>query len=714
MRWMPSVVFQSTSREHPVTPSGFQAPIIQFATWPLNWNSLHHPPSLFSAPVLFPMFNSTFCVYLRYCVLLGIALSPSCFAQDTEAKKTHRHTNRLAKESSPYLLQHAHNPVDWYPWGDEAFAKAKREGKMIFLSVGYAACHWCHVMERESFEDSEIAKQMNEKFVCVKVDREERPDVDKIYMTAVQMISGNGGWPMSVFLLPDGRPFWGGTYFPARTGDRGNSVGFLSVMEQINKAWNTQRDAVTQQASALTAAVKANQNPEQETPGDDQIDETLIAQVDAALAEQYDPVHGGFGRAANRPKFPEPSNLFFLLNRSRSKSSDEATRSNCRDMLFKTLDGMLSGAMYDHLGGGFHRYSVDGLWQIPHFEKMLYDNGQLASLYAEAYLDSSNPEYRHVVEGICDFTLRELQAPEGAFFSALDADSEGEEGKFYRWTTEELEQAKEADGYQLFNEVFRCTGKPNFENDYFAPAPGSSLTSIAKEQKTTFQSLVLRIEPTRRQLFQIRAKRVRPITDVKILTAWNGLMISGLADAGRILDRKDYVQAAGRAATFILTKLKTDTGRLLRSYAAGEAKLNAYLDDYAFFTSGLIALHRATGDAKWLQEAEALTAKQIELFADQKNGGFFFTSSDHPTLIVRVKDPVDSAIPSGMSITAENLAYLAASDPQSAVYPNQLKSTLTSIAPLLRRASSAAPRTAAAMADYIERLPPPALRKPQP
>lgn len=650
---------------------------------------------------------------LVFCSLITtqpVALSQPPITKPTLAK----HTNRLAKESSPYLLQHAHNPVDWYPWGEEAFAKAKREGKMIFLSVGYAACHWCHVMERESFEDPEIAKQMNQRFVCVKVDREERPDVDQIYMTAVQMISGNGGWPMSVFLLPDGRPFWGGTYFPARTGDRGNSVGFLSVMDQIDKAWKTQRDAVTQQATTLTAAVKANQNPETENADDDRLDESLIAQVGAALAEQYDPVHGGFGHAANRPKFPEPSNLIFLLDRSRSDAVKEATRNNAKKMLLNTLDGMLSGAMYDHLGGGFHRYSVDGMWQIPHFEKMLYDNGQLASVYAEAYADTSNAEYRGVVEGICDFTLREFKAPGGAFYSALDADSEGEEGKFYRWTQEELEEAKETQGFDLFKQVFRLNGDPNFEGEYFAPAPGKSLTSIAAGQKNDFETLNQKIDETRKKLFQVRSKRTRPITDVKILTAWNGLMIAGLADAGRILEREDYIKAAAKAADFILAELMTDQGRLLRSYAAGEAKLNAYLDDYAFLVSGLIALHRATGEDLWLQSAAELMDKQSELFADEKGGGYFFTSSDHPTLILRVKDPVDSAIPSGMSVTAENLAYLAGSEKASTTYTTQLKSTLQSLAPLMRRSSSAAPRSAAALANYLEQLPPPALRIPQP
>ena len=473
-------------------------------------------------------------------------------------------------------------------------------------------------------------------------------------------------------------------------------------MDQIDKAWNTQRDAVTQQATTLTAAVKANQNPDKENPNDDRLDESLVTQVGAALAEQYDPINGGFGRDPNRPKFPEPSNLVFLLDRSRSDAVNDTARKNAKQMLLKTLDGMLSGSMYDHLGGGFHRYSVDGLWQIPHFEKMLYDNGQLASLYAEAYADTDNPEYRSVVEGICDFTLRELKAPGGAFYSALDADSEGEEGKFYRWTQEELEESKETPGFELFQKVFRLNGEPNFEGEYFTPAPGKSLTVIASEQNTNFETLNQNIEAIRNHLFQVRSKRIRPITDVKILTAWNGLMICGLADAGRILDRKDYIKAAADAANFVLAELKTEKGRLLRSYAAGEAKLNAYLDDYAFFVSGLLALHRATGEEQWLQAAATLTDKQLELFADEQNGGFFFTSSDHPTLIVRVKDPVDSAIPSGMSVTAENLTYLLASGNKSRKYNSALESTLKSLAPLMRRAPNAVPRLAATVANYLE------------
>ncbi len=642
---------------------------------------------------------------LAYSIATGVAVAQQPTSATTEEASAkgggEKHTNRLAKESSPYLLQHAHNPVDWYPWGDEAIEKAKREDKMIFLSVGYAACHWCHVMERESFVDAEIAEFMNERFVCVKVDREERPDVDQIYMTAIQMISGNGGWPMSVFLLPDTRPFWGGTYFPARDGDRGNATGFLSVMNQIHEAWTTQRSAVEQQADALTAAVKASQNPDAQPMIAGILQASLVEDVVAALLEQYDPVHGGFGTDPKRPKFPEPSNLLFLLDRSRRPSVNQAQRDSARRMLVKTLDGMISGAMYDHLGGGFHRYSVDGRWQIPHFEKMLYDNGQLASVYAAAYEETQRDEYRFILEGICDFALRELRAPGGAFFSAIDADSEGEEGKFYRWTEGELQWLQSTPELRGVSRVYRLRGEPNFEGDYFVPDPGSSLTEIATAQGAEFTALNERLAPARQIMLEVRSKRPRPLTDTKILTAWNGLMIAGLADAGRILQREDYTSAAVKAAVFLVRNLRGRDGRLRRSFAAGEAKLNAYLDDYAFLASGLIALHRATGDKRLLGLAKELTDKQIELFWDDAAGGFYFTSKNHPSLIVRVKDPVDGAVPSGTSVTAENLLYLAnALNDES--YRTRLEQTLRSLAPLMRRAPSAAPRAAVVLAEYLD------------
>ncbi|MEM8668794.1 MAG: thioredoxin domain-containing protein [Planctomycetota bacterium] len=621
-------------------------------------------------------------------------------AQETSAD-TPKHTNRLAKESSPYLLQHAHNPVDWYPWGEEAFEKARREKKLIFLSVGYSACHWCHVMERESFMDEEIANVMNERFVCVKVDREERPDVDQIYMTSVQLISGNGGWPMSVFLLPDGRPFFGGTYFPPRDGDRGASTGFLSLMNQIEDAWQNKRDLVNQQADTLTAAIKDSQIGKAIAADGEVLRRELVTATMNDLFEQYDPVHGGFGTGPGRPKFPEASNLVFLLDRSRRESVTELKRASALRMLTKTLDGMISGAMYDHLGGGFHRYSVDPKWQIPHFEKMLYDNGQLVSIYAEVFADTGQQEYRVITEGSCDFVLRELRAPGGAFFSALDADSEGEEGKFYRWTAEELDDMKDQAGIELARDIFHLTGEPNFEGEFYAPDPRQTLTAAAAERERTFSDLTDQLAPIKKTLFEIRSLRERPITDTKILTAWNGLMISGLADAGRILDRQDYIEAAEEASQFLLDNLQQPDGRLLRSYSAGEAKLNGYVDDYAFFAKGLLSLHRATEKERWLTAAKQITDQQIARFADDDAGGFFFTSKDHPELIVRVKDPVDSAIPSGNSVTLENLRYLA-DRTNDENYRFQYEKTLVSLVPLLQRAPGAAPRATAEMANFFD------------
>ncbi|MFK8112869.1 MAG: thioredoxin domain-containing protein [Rubripirellula sp.] len=661
-----------------------------------------------------------FLTFFSAVLMVSIWLCPPLDAQETEsegtnaeaaAEKHEEHgtepTNRLAAESSPYLLQHAHNPVDWYPWGDEAFAKAKREDKMIFLSIGYAACHWCHVMERESFTDEEIAAFMNENFVCVKVDREERPDVDQIYMTSVQLISGNGGWPMSAFLLPDAQPFWAGTYFPARTGDRGNATGFLSIIKQIDHAWKTAREKVEKQAGAVTKAIRASQAHGADSGLPTTLEVALVETVARALLDEYDPVHGGFGystESSDVPKFPEPSNLMFLLDRIDRESVPEAQRKSAQRMLSKTLDGMISGAMWDHLGGGFHRYSVDQKWQIPHFEKMLYDNGQLATVYALAYEQTEREEYRFVVEGICDFVLRELLAPGGAFYSALDADSEGEEGKFYRWTKDELAELESKEQYELAASVFRFDQSPNFEEHFYAPDPRMSLTEAASSRDMTFSKLIESVSEIRSEMFEIRSKRERPITDVKILTAWNGLMIAGLAEAGRVLERQEYLDAAVSATEFLLKELKDDEGRLLRSYAKEEAKLNGYIDDYAFFAKGLIALHQATGESRWLDLAKEITDKQLELFWDEKRGGFFFTSNDHDTLIARVKDPVDSAVPSGNSVSVNNMIYLTSKLPDEEGYSEKVKELLQSLVPLFRQAPNACPGGAKALASYLDQL----------
>lgn len=611
-----------------------------------------------------------------------------------------RPTNRLSKESSPYLLQHAHNPVDWYPWGSEALERAKNENKLIFLSVGYSACHWCHVMERESFLDKEIAAFLNEHFVCIKVDREERPDIDQIYMTAIQVMAGRGGWPMSVFLTPDTNPIFGGTYFPARDGDRGASTGFLSVIRRAHELWNSDSVGLKAQADRVTEAVVAKMSGSKIplAPANVEAEIKELQRISMKtfhdLAEEFDPTFGGFSFVEanpDRPKFPEPSNLFYLLHRAQSTSLSQEDKSLAMKMLRKTLDSMIAGGIVDHFGGGFHRYSTDRFWRIPHFEKMLYDNGQLAQVFAKAFELTDQEEYRFVAEGICDFVVRELKAPGGAFFASLDADSEGEEGKFYCWSRAELDDAaKKIDGFSKLAEIYGLSRTPNFEGRLYAPQPEKTLTEWAQLQKQTFVQMVASVSPARQAMLDIRSKRVRPATDEKILTSWNGLMIAGLADAGRIFKRPDYIAAATDAATFVLKNLKTKEGRLLRSYAAGQAKLNGYLDDYAFLIYGLLSLHEATSDARWMNRSVELMAKQTADFGDPSTGVFYYTSSDHPELIVRFHDPVDGAIPSGNSVTAANLAYLAFVV-QRSEYLDPLCSTIRSSVPLLSKNATACP-----------------------
>ena len=618
--------------------------------------------------------------------------------------------NRLAKESSPYLLQHAHNPVDWYPWGDEALERAKNEKKMIFLSVGYAACHWCHVMERESFEDKQIAKFLNDNFVCIKVDREERPDIDQIYMTAVQIMSGRGGWPMTVLMTSDAKPIFGGSYFPARDGDRAGLPGFLTIVRKAMQLWTNDRTELKLQADKISEALKASMANSESIPADTELDRdsvrTLLNETQQRLSAGFDATHGGFNYVEsnpNRPKFPEPSNLVFLLERSKRFSIAKEDRDAANGMLTKTLDAMAGGGVYDHLGGGFHRYSTDRFWRIPHFEKMLYDNGQLAQLYANAFDATGRAEYRMVAEGICDFVIRELSAPGGAFYASLDADSEGEEGKFYRWELEEVgSMAKSINGLKLFSEVYGFTSPPNFDGKYFAPQPGKSLTQVAEEKNLSVDALVLALGESKKSLFEARAKRARPPTDVKVLTSWNGLMIAGLADAGRILKREDYVQAASKAAEFVLRELKNKDGRLLRSHALGQSKLLGYLDDYAFLVHGLLRLHKATQDDKWLEQAIALTGTQIQFFRNEQTGGFYYTASDHAELIARFQDPIDGVIPSGNSITASNLLYLTyiAKRPE---FGEPLRRVLLSSLSLLGKNPRGATMMSAQLGNWLDR-----------
>ena len=599
----------------------------------------------------------------------------------------HAHTNALANESSPYLAMHAHNPVDWYPWNEESLKKAKDEGKVIFLSIGYSSCHWCHVMERESFLDKEIAKYLNENFVCIQVDREERPDVDQIYMESLNVYNRmtkngqGGGWPLSMFLTPEGKPFLGGTYFPARDGDRGNLPGFHTVIQKVQKGWNGNPEGIKQMASHITDATR--RQLEGLGSAETKIKGSWAKRAIEKLQRSFDPEFGGFGfvaAAPDRPKFPEPSNLLLLQEWIRKQPDGEA-KENVKKMLTTTLDKMALGGIYDHLGGGFHRYSVDRFWAIPHFEKMLYDNGQLASVYAGAFEQDAKPQYKRTVEGMLDFIEREMTAPEGGFYSALDAESEGVEGKFYRWEKEKVQEILGDDAFKLFAEKYRLNEAPNFEKEYYAPQLKTVLDSETYE----------RLESSRKKLFDVRAKRPRPLLDNKILTGWNGMMIRGFADAGRVFKNDGYIETASKAADFAIEKLTDKDGRLWRTHTNGESKLNAYIEDYACLIEGLLALHRATGDQKWIDAAIKLQKKQDELFWDEKNGGYFYTSKDHETLIIRTKRAADGAQPSGSSVSANNLIYFAEATGDTS-YKNRALKTVLSASGLLNELPIIAPR----------------------
>lgn len=656
---------------------------------------------------------------------------PAKPAGPEKPKAAAKPTNRLAKETSPYLLQHAHNPVDWYPWGEEALAKAQKEGKLIFLSVGYSSCHWCHVMERESFLDEEIAGFLNKHFVCIKVDREERPDIDSIYMTALHVynqLAGSrrgGGWPMSMFLTPDGEPVFGGTYFPARDGDRGAGVGFLTIVQKVQDVWTKQPDRMKEDAKTIVKYTKLElegRRPAVLT----ELTDKLYAGVQPELAGQFDEQYGGFGFSEaddHRPKFPEPSNLLYLLDRVRRTQDQEALK-----MLVTTLEKMSLGGIRDHLGGGFHRYSVDRYWRIPHFEKMLYDNAQLASVYAEAYLLTGREDFRRVTEELLAFVLREMLDGSHGFYAALDADSEDEEGKFYRWDKAEVQKLLMKEEYDLFAAVYGLTGEPNFEEDYYVPQLAEPLSKIAAGMKLSEAELEGRLLPIRGKLLAVRSKRPRPLTDTKILTADNGLMIGALADVARcftlvsqgretatkekenvspekaaalLAQSKTCLVAATSCADFVLAKLRTQEGRLLRTYSGDQAKLNAYLNDYAYLSQGLISLYRATGDQKWLTAADELTAQQIKFFQDDRGGGFFFTSSDHEALLARGKDPVDGAVPSGNSVAAGNLLFLAKELSKPDLLPIAEKTILSS-ANLLEASPTAVPLMATSIPVLLE------------
>jgi len=541
--------------------------------------------------------------------------------------------NRLARETSPYLLQHSENPVDWYPWGEEAMSRAREADVPILLSVGYSACHWCHVMERESFEDPEIAAYMNEHFVNVKVDREERPDVDAIYMEAVQAISGQGGWPMTVFLDPDGVPFYGGTYFPPEE-SRG-MPSFRMVMEAVVDAFERKRDEIRERAGDARARLGAIGRVE---PAAAKPEETLLDDAVEQLLASADREHGGFGGA---PKFPPCSALELLLAR-RTAGGDE-TR-----VVEETLDAMLAGGIHDQVGGGFARYAVDRAWLVPHFEKMLYDNALLAGAYLHGWQALGHERYRHACEGALDWAIREMRGPEGGFYSALDADSEGEEGRFYVWTPSQLEQVLGADAGPIAAH-YGVTEAGNFE--------GASILHLAAGAAAEPPP---GLDRARGALYEARAERVRPGLDDKRLASWNALMIGALAEAGAVLGRPEYVEAARGCAEFVLGAMRDDRGRLLRTYKDGEARLNAYLEDHAFLLEALLTLYEATFEPAWFEQARELAEAMTTRFADPLRGGFFSTSEDHEELIARRKEVGDHPIPSGNSAAALGLLRLAA------------------------------------------------------
>jgi uncharacterized protein YyaL (SSP411 family) len=532
--------------------------------------------------------------------------------------------NRLADETSPYLLQHKDNPVDWHPWGEEALARAREEDRPILLSIGYSSCHWCHVMERESFEDERTAALMNEHFVPIKLDREERPDIDAIYMEACIAMNGHGGWPLNVFLTPEQVPFYSGTYYPPD--DRGGMPSWRRVLSAVANAWESQRDEIRAGGERIAARLAGGAAL---TPSDELMDPKRLDEAVAALRQAHDPVHGGFGGA---PKFPPASAIELLLRRGE------------REMTTRTLWAMASGGMYDQVGGGFARYSVDERWLVPHFEKMLYDNALLARAYLHGWQVTGEELFRDVACETLDWALREMRAPEGGFFSALDADSEGEEGLFYVWTVAELEDVLGDDAATAI-EYFGATDPGSFE--------GRNILVRGTDPPDGLSSL-------KERLYEARSKRVWPGLDDKRLTSWNALMISALADAGATLERREYLDAAVACADFVLRDLRDADGRLLRTFKDGRAKLNAYLEDHAYLVEALISLYEATFDPRWFRAARETADAMIDRFADDERGGFFETSSDHERLLARRKDLEDNPIPAGNSSAAYGLLRLAA------------------------------------------------------
>ncbi len=587
--------------------------------------------------------------------------------------------NRLASETSPYLLQHAGNPVDWYAWGPEAIAAAKKADKPIFLSIGYSACHWCHVMEHESFESVGIAKLMNDNFINIKVDREERPDLDQIYMQAVQLMTGRGGWPMSVFLTHDLKPFFGGTYWPPQ--QRMGMPGFDQVLQGVAAAWRDRRGEVLEQSRQLTAHLDGvDEGAAAPPPAKTPMSFEPLLQAAAQLEKAFDARWGGFGGA---PKFPHALGLRLLLRVWRRSPREELL-----SVVTTTLDKMASGGIYDHLGGGFHRYSVDERWLVPHFEKMLYDNAMLLPAYLEAYQVTGNERFARVVRETADYVLRDMTDAGGAFYSTEDADSEGEEGKFYVWTPAEIEAVLGADAAETFCHVYDVTDAGNFEH--------SNILNLSKtiEQSAALlhreeASLEIELTESRRKLLAARGKRVKPGLDDKVLVGWNALMIDALAQAGTVLASSRYTAAAARAADFLWNQVRDNNGKLLHTWRAGQSKGAAFLDDVATLANSLVSLYEATADERWIDAAVSLADDMLARFADKKGGGFFFTANDHEQLIARPKDMLDSSIPSGNAMAVTALLRLGKLCGRSD-YLDAAAKGLAIATPLMERAPAAA------------------------
>ncbi len=556
-------------------------------------------------------------------------------------------TNRLANETSPYLLQHKDNPVDWYPWGKEALQMAKEENKPIFLSVGYSACHWCHVMEHESFENPAIAEIMNEHFINIKVDREERPDIDEIYMNAVQMLTGQGGWPMSVFLTPDLKPFYGGTYFPPQ--DMYGRPGFATVLHSIADAWGKRREDIVHSADQITEQI---QHAFTIAGEDKDINLETVDMGCQQVMSRFDKYFGGFGGA---PKFPHSMDISLLLRYHHRTGNEEALHAGTY-----SLDKMAYGGIYDQVGGGFHRYATDNRWLIPHFEKMLYDNALLAITYTEAYQITKTPLYEKTVRETLNYVLREMTSPDGGFYSSQDADSEGEEGKFFVWTPKQIIDVLGEETGRIVNTYYDVTESGNFEH-------GASVLSVPKDEETVAKEFNLSVDELKRimneadqKLFETREQRVKPGRDEKILTDWNGLMISAMAFAGNVLQEQTYTDTAESACKFAINTLwDTETKRLWHTTKEGKTHTNGFLSDYANLAAGMLDTYEAAQDPQWLEYAIQITDAMIENFWDKENGGFFFTGNNHEELIARTKDPMDNALPSGNSIAVMNLLRLS-------------------------------------------------------